>query len=239
MRLHRLGHRAEDHACLGQLLLEGRHHGDAIEHGIDGDARLLDAGKQLLLGERDAELGVGFKQLGIDVGEAFRSLGALGSRIVIKVLEIDLGVNDVRPGRLLHGDPAAIGLEPPVEQPVGLALLGRDKANGLLVQALGGPYRLDVGGEAVFVLVDVDLANAGDGLLHCRHGLLQIPFPSGLLRRYLPALLEPLDQLAESQEEALNIGTPGPKSKAYADGPLRKLWRNAHGAQYVRGLDLA
>ncbi len=35
MGLHRLGDRAEDHAGLGQLLLEGGDHRDAIEHGID------------------------------------------------------------------------------------------------------------------------------------------------------------------------------------------------------------
>ena len=35
MGLHRLRHRAEDHAGLGQLFLEGGHDGDGVEHGID------------------------------------------------------------------------------------------------------------------------------------------------------------------------------------------------------------
>ena len=46
---------------------------------------------------------------------------------------------------LLHLQPGAIGLEPPVEHPLGLVLLGRDEADGVLVQALGRELLLDVG----------------------------------------------------------------------------------------------
>ena len=46
-----------------------------VEHGIDGDARaaLFDAGKHLLLLQRNAELGIGLEQLRIDLGEALRT----------------------------------------------------------------------------------------------------------------------------------------------------------------------
>ena len=47
MLADRLRDRAEDHAGLGQLGLEGGHDGDAVEHGIDGDARALHAREHL------------------------------------------------------------------------------------------------------------------------------------------------------------------------------------------------
>jgi hypothetical protein len=84
-------------------------------------------------------------------------------------LEVDLGILHVRPFRLLHGEPAAIGFEPPLGQPLGLALLGRDEADDVLVEALRGLHRLDIGEEAVLILIDVDRLNAGDGFLHCGH----------------------------------------------------------------------
>ena len=69
---HRLRHRAEDHAGLRQLVLEGRDDADAVEHRVDRDAR-----QALLLVERDAELLVRLEQLGIDAGTA-RSGGLVG-----------------------------------------------------------------------------------------------------------------------------------------------------------------
>src|SRR5262249_56124015 len=93
----------------------------------------------------------------------------VGGGMVMEILTIDLGVLQIRPGRLLQREPTAIGLEPPVEQPQRLILLRRDEADHLLGETLGGLDRFDVGEEAVFVLVDVDLANASDCLLHCRH----------------------------------------------------------------------
>ena len=45
-----------------------------------------------------------------------------------------------------------IRLEPPIEQPLGLALLGRDEADDVLAQALGGFIGFDIGYEAVLVL---------------------------------------------------------------------------------------
>ena len=146
MRPDRLGHRAEDDARLGQLLLEGGDHRDASRtrhrpRRAAFDPRAFDAGEHGLLLQRDAELGIGLEQLGIDVGEALGPFGALRRGVVIEVLEVDFRIVDVRPGRLLHGQPAAIGLEPPGEQPVGLVLLGRDEADHVLGQALGGRDR--------------------------------------------------------------------------------------------------
>src|SRR5262245_44922717 len=173
MGLHRLRHRGEDDAGLGQLFLEGRDHRDGVEHGIDRDPalepRTFYPCEHLLLGERDAEALIGPEQLWIDLREVLRPLRALRCGIVIELLEVDLGVVNIGPSRLFQGEPAAIGLEPPGEQPIGLALLGRDEPDHVLVQALRRLDRLDLGGEAVFVLVDVDLFDASNGFLHGRH----------------------------------------------------------------------
>ena len=149
--LHQLGmladglrDRAEDDAGLRQLLLEGRDDGHAVEHGVDGDARaVLHAGQDLALPQRDAELLVGAQQLRIDVGEALGPLGRFRRGVVIEVLEVDLRIVHVGPGRLGHGLPAPEGLEPPLQHPGRLALLRRDEAHGVLVEALGRLHALD------------------------------------------------------------------------------------------------
>src|SRR3546814_6768198 len=51
MVLHRLGDRAEDDADFLEVLPEGGGDRDAVEHGVDRDA-----GQQLLLAQRNAEL---------------------------------------------------------------------------------------------------------------------------------------------------------------------------------------
>ena len=96
----RLGDRAEDDAGLLQLLLEGGDDRDRIEHRVDGDPRALDAGQHLALAERNAELLVGREQLGIDLVEALRALAALRRGVVVDVLEVDLRIVDLGPGRL-------------------------------------------------------------------------------------------------------------------------------------------
>ena len=58
-----------------------------------------------------------------------------------------------RPVRLRHLPPAAEGGEPPFEHPFRLVLLGRDEADDVFVQALRRALHLDVGDEAVFVLL--------------------------------------------------------------------------------------
>ena len=125
---------------------------DAVEHRVDRDlARALDAGEHLLLLDRDAELLVDAQDFGIDLVERAELRLRLGLGIIISVLEIDRRDVELGPAHLLHGQPGAIGLEPPFEHPFGLVLLGRDEADRVLAQALGREILLDVGGEAPFV----------------------------------------------------------------------------------------
>src|SRR6202008_1338684 len=49
----------------------------------------------------------------------------------------------------------AIGLEPPVEHPFGLVLLGRDEADGVFAEPFGREFGLDARGPAVFVIGDL------------------------------------------------------------------------------------
>src|SRR6185312_17098828 len=69
--------------------------------------------------------------------------------------------------------PAPIGLKPPGEHPLRLALLGRDKADDILGKPLRGLVGFDIGDESVLVLVDVDAADPLDRLLDGRHSLLR------------------------------------------------------------------
>ena len=57
----------------------------------------------------------------------------------------------VRPVRLLHRQPAAIRLQPPLEHERRLVLLRRDRANDVFAQPGRNRVRLDVGHEAVLV----------------------------------------------------------------------------------------
>ncbi len=58
-----------------------------------------------------------------------------------------------RPCRLAQTLPAAERAETPFQHPFRLTLLGRDIADGIFAQPLGRAFHLDVGDEAVFVLV--------------------------------------------------------------------------------------
>ncbi len=190
MLADRFRDRHEDHARLLQLGLEGGGDRDRIEHGVDGDpagkplaaghlfvefARLAlaaHAGENLLLFERNAELLVRAQNLGVDLverGERF----ALGRRIVIEILIVDLGIGHARPVRLAHGQPALEGLEPPRQHPLRLVLLGGDETNGAFIEALGGLFGFDVGDEPIFVLINVDAFDLLDGLTYGRHSSLR------------------------------------------------------------------
>ena len=122
----------------------------------------------LLLAQRNAELLVGREDFRIDLVERGQRL-LLRRRVVVEVLVVDLRVIDPRPGRLAHGQPAPIGLEPPRQHPFGLVLLGRDEADDVLGQALRGLVGFDLGHEPVFVLVDVDPADLLD--VSCTAGI--------------------------------------------------------------------
>jgi hypothetical protein len=173
MLAHGFGDRHEDHAGLGQLFLEGGDHRDRIEHGVDGNLRLLDACQDFLLAQRNAELLVDAQQFRIDIVDRLRTGNALGRRVIMDVLEIDLRVVDTRPCRLFQRQPALERIQPPLEHPFGLVLLGRNHPDGVFVETLRRGIAVDDGLETVFVLVHVDLTDLIDGLLHCRHGALQ------------------------------------------------------------------
>ncbi len=137
---------------------------DAVEHRVDRDlARALDPGEHLLLLDRDAELFIDAQDFGIDLVEAAELRLGLGRGVIIGVLIVDLGDVELGPVDLLHLQPGAIGLEPPFEHPLGLALLGGDEADRVLVEALGRELLLDVRGEAPLIILGQRLARFAVG----------------------------------------------------------------------------
>src|SRR5512139_931871 len=174
-----LRHRHEDHADFLQLFLEGRRDRDRIEHRIDRDAPLAlgahDAGEDLLFAQRNAELLICLENFRIDFIERGQRL-LLRRGIIIGVLIVDLGIVDACPGRLAHGLPALKGFQPPGQHPLRLALLCRNKTDGIFRQALRGLFGFDIGDESVFILVNVDLSDLIDGLLYGRHSSLRSRF---------------------------------------------------------------
>ena len=149
MVLHRLGERAEDDAVLAQLLLEGGRHRHRVEHRVDRDA-----GKAGALVQRHAELLVGAQQFRVDVVEALRAvLALLRRRVVDDVLEVDRRETGPWPSAAASiVQPAAVGLQAPLEHELGLALAGRDQPDRVLRQALGERVGLELGDEAGRVL---------------------------------------------------------------------------------------
>jgi len=67
MVLDRIRERAEDHARFAQLCLERGSHGDAVKHRVHGHA-----GQQLLLVQRNAQLGIGAEDLRINFIQALQ-----------------------------------------------------------------------------------------------------------------------------------------------------------------------
>ena len=137
--MHGFRDRHEDHAGLFQLLAERGGDGHGVENGIDGHARRLarrlarrrcgfgrtfDAQQDFRLAQRDTQLFVGFEDFLRDVVNRLILRAGLGRGIVIIVLVVDGRIIDHRPGRLFHGQPAAIGRQAPFEQPFRLFLLG-------------------------------------------------------------------------------------------------------------------
>ena len=152
MLADRLAHRAEDHPDLGQFLLEGRDHADAVEDRID---RILgrsdDAGQHLLLAQRDAQLLVGLQDVRIDLVEALDPHLRLGRGVVVAVLIVDLREADLRPVRLIHGQPALERRQSPLQHPRRLVLLGGDETDRVGGQALRRKVLFDVRDKAVLV----------------------------------------------------------------------------------------
>ena len=86
MLFDRFGNRAEDNALFRQPGPVGGGHRHAVEHRVDRDH----AGQRFLLFQGNAELVVSFQQLFVDFVQAFRRGFALGRRIVIQILIINL-----------------------------------------------------------------------------------------------------------------------------------------------------
>ena len=157
MVLYRLAHGAEDDARLLQRLLVGGGDGNAVQHGVHGHA-----GQPFPLLEGDAQLVEGLQDLGVDLVQALGGVAAGGGGVVVDVLVVDGVVVNVGPGRLLVLEPLPVpeGLEPPLQQPLGLFLLGRDEAYDVLAEPLGGQVGVDVDGEAPLV-IGVELSGGG------------------------------------------------------------------------------
>src|SRR5262249_15013980 len=122
------------------------------------------------------ELLVGLEDLGIDLVERLRAVLLLRRRVVVDVLIVDRPVFHARPFGLAHGEPAAIGVEPPREHPRGLVLLRRNETDDVFGQTLGGLLGLDQRLESVLVLIAVDTADLVSRLLDCRHSSLRCGF---------------------------------------------------------------
>ena len=153
MVLDGFGERAEDDAVLLELGLEGRGDRDAVEDGVYGDPI-----ESLLLEQRDAELVVGLAQLGIELVEALDLLLLLGRRVVDDLVVVDRRVIDLRPFGLgvagrEHLAKARERLEPIVEEPFRLVLLGRDQPHHAFGETRRRAILLDLRDEAVFVIL--------------------------------------------------------------------------------------
>ncbi len=156
-----------------------------FEHRIDRNPavavaalalRALNALQYLNLAQRNAELLIGLENFRIDLVERLRALLLLGGGVIINTLIVDRPVGHPRPTRFLHGQPATIGVEPPIQHPLRLILFGRDETDGVFVEPLGSLLGFDDGLEPILILVDVDAANLLDGLLYGRHSSLRCGF---------------------------------------------------------------
>ena len=139
---------------LGQLRLERGRHRYRVDDGIDSHAR-----EPLLLGQGDPELVEHRPQFGIDLIQAGRGRLGRRSRVVDDVLVVDGSVGEVRPAWLGQGAPVSIGPQPPFQQPVRFALLGRDQSDDVFVQSRGSGVGVDVGDKAVLILVACELTD--------------------------------------------------------------------------------
>jgi hypothetical protein len=104
----------------------------------------------------------------IDLVQALQVGLLLRRRVVADPLVVHRRDLQVVPGRLRHALPRAERFQPELEQPLGLALDGRQAAHDLLVQAGGKGVGLDDGLETVLVLACGELF---DCLRRSGHGV--------------------------------------------------------------------
>ena len=151
-----LGEGAEDDALLGEGPAEGRRDAHGVEDGVHRHLALgLHARQHFPLAERNAELVEGLHQRGVDgVRPIF---GALGRGPVDDVLEIDARQLDMPPVRRAHPLPFAERVEPELQQPLRLPLLGGDQPDNVFAESLGRIFLGDFGHEAFLVFLRGDI----------------------------------------------------------------------------------
>ena len=164
--------RAEDHAGLFQLFLEGCDNRDAVKHGINRHLRCGHASQNFLLAQRNTEFLIGIENGRIDFIQRLRRRIQLRRGVVIGFIEVDLRILHPRPSGLGHGQPALVSIKPPFEHPFRLALFGRNKADNIFGKALWGLVDLQIGRKSIFVLINIKRFNLLDGLFNRYHSTL-------------------------------------------------------------------
>ena len=138
---HGLGKRAENHPGFGELFLERRMHGNAVEYHVDRHP-----GEHFLFFERDTELFIRCQQFRIDFVETLRHV-VLGLRcgVIRNRLQIDRRIMHVRPFRLGHFLKAFERFQAPLEHPLGLALFLRNEFDYPGIESRRDAVLFDVG----------------------------------------------------------------------------------------------
>ncbi len=163
MFLHGFAERAENNSLLRELFAIRCADGYGIKHRVHRDT-----GKPSAFAQWNAELLVSLQQLRVNLVQALRTVALwFGLRKISDVLKINFRIFDELPRRFGHGQPMAVGLEPPVGQPRRLFLLRRNQADGVLAQARRCGLGFDIGDEAVFVILFDQALNGFGGGAHC------------------------------------------------------------------------
>ena len=148
MLLDRLGDRAEDDALLLEGLAEGGLHRHRVHHSVHSHTR-----QGHLLLERNTQLVEGALELGIDLVHRAQLLLGLRGGVVDHLLKINLGDVEVRPRGVLERQPIAVGLQTLLGHPVRFTLLFGNEAHHGLRETLFDQVGLDIGREAVLILL--------------------------------------------------------------------------------------
>ena len=163
MFFHGFTERTEDNPMFCQLFFERRHDGYTVKHGVHGNLRrAFNASEDFLLFQRNAELVVDLKDFRINFVERLRPFLLHRGSIVVKLVIFRLFIVHHRPFGFFQRQPALVSFQPPLQQPFRLFLLCGDETDHIFVQALRGEFLLNVGIEAIFILIRFECANALD-----------------------------------------------------------------------------
>ena len=141
-----LRERAENYPFLCKRSTESRSHRYGIENRIYGHT-----GQSRPLMKRNAQFVECLFQFRIYLLRTV--LISLGSRIIYYILKVNLRNIKMCPLRERHLLPAAESIQTELKHPLRLLLLRRDQAYDILVQTLGYEFLLDIGDEAVLILL--------------------------------------------------------------------------------------